>query len=165
MRNLDLGGNIISSTENCEELKLLPSLGCLDLKNNMIDDKDNLVPFISQLTTLKALYMKGNPCLRHISQYRKRLTEALKDLYYLDDRPIAEFERLLADARVRGGAEEEEKVREEYKSRVINTNKNFMKMAKEKVEEGKTRRKKVFKMMMEELKQDRAEMIKKRDSL
>jgi hypothetical protein len=51
--------------------------------------------------------LKGNPCVRKISTYRKRLTVAMKNLYYLDDRPIFEIERLAADAWAAGGAEAE----------------------------------------------------------
>lgn len=47
LRNLDLGGNIIPSVENCRELLHLPSLNCLDLKNNLIDDREELITFFS----------------------------------------------------------------------------------------------------------------------
>jgi hypothetical protein len=43
--------------------------------------------------------------------YRKRLTIGMKNLYYLDDRPIFEIERLAADAWASGGAEAEQKAR------------------------------------------------------
>ena len=46
--------------------------------------------------------------MRFISQYRKSLARGLPKLYYLDDRPVNEIERKMADAWIRGGAEEEE---------------------------------------------------------
>lgn len=58
--------------------------------------------------------MKGNPCLRKISMYRKRLTSGMKNLHYLDDRPIFEIERLSAEAWAKGGAEAEKEVRKAY---------------------------------------------------
>lgn len=58
-----------------------------------------------------ALYLKGCPAIRKISGYRKNMTIAVPTLGYLDERPIFESERLMADAFARGGKEEEEKVR------------------------------------------------------
>lgn len=49
-----------------------------------------------------------------VSGYRKILTVNMPNLYYLDERPIFDYERLLADAFKRGGKEEEERVRIEY---------------------------------------------------
>ena len=45
-----------------------------------------------------------------VSGYRKILTVSMPNLYYLDERPIFDYERLLADAFKRGGKEEEERV-------------------------------------------------------
>ena len=39
----------------------------------------------------------------------------MPNLYYLDERPIFDFERLLAEAFARGGKEEEERVRKQMK--------------------------------------------------
>jgi Leucine-rich repeat (LRR) protein len=47
LQNLDLQSNILSSIESIEELKNLPKLQVLDLKNNIIDEKDRLIPFFS----------------------------------------------------------------------------------------------------------------------
>jgi len=38
---------MLSSIESVEELKELPKLQVLDLKNNLIDEKDRLIPFFS----------------------------------------------------------------------------------------------------------------------
>ena len=84
------------------------------MKNNHIDDRDRVVPFLSQIQSLKSLQLKGNPCQRHISLYRKNLTGSLKNLYYLDDRPVFESERIFADAWKKGGKEAEKEAREKY---------------------------------------------------
>ena len=47
LQNLELQSNILSSIESIEELKNLPKLQVLDLKNNLIDEKDQLIPFFS----------------------------------------------------------------------------------------------------------------------
>lgn len=71
--------------------------------------------FKDNFPRVKCLYLKGNPAIRKVRDYRKQMTRNLPVLTYLDDRPITELERLLADAFVRGGREEEIRVRDEYK--------------------------------------------------
>ena len=104
LKNLDVSHNIIADLDGFQEVKTCPSLTSLDLSNNIIDCPDEIVPFFSEVQNLLCLYLKGNPCVRKISTYRKRLTVAMKNLYYLDDRPIFEIERLAADAWSKGGA-------------------------------------------------------------
>lgn len=60
------------------------------------------------------LYLKGNPCVRKISMYRKSLTAGMKNLHYLDDRPVFDYERLAADAWAEGGVEAEKEARRIY---------------------------------------------------
>jgi hypothetical protein len=64
--------------------------------------------------------LKGNPAVRFISKYRKTLTANLKQLNYLDDRPVFEIDRLTADAWLRGGEEEEMRVRKEFHEKKAN---------------------------------------------
>ena len=130
----------------------MPALTSLDMRNNLIDDHNNVVAFFEEMKTLIALYLKGNPAARLISNYRRVLTIAMPSLYYLDERPIFEHERLLADAFARGGKEEEEKVRvtwAEEQKRKVKTNTEFgVKLS----EESKQRKKEAFKKMMAEVK-------------
>lgn len=67
LKNLDLAGNLIPNTAACEELLELPELASLDLKNNQIDDHDNFLTFFAKLTTLKAIYLRGNPGTRNVT--------------------------------------------------------------------------------------------------
>ena len=60
------------------------------------------------------LYLRGNPCVRKVSQYRKRMTANMINLTYLDERPVTEVDRLAINAWVTGGIEAEKKVRDEY---------------------------------------------------
>lgn len=87
------------------------------MKNNVIDQHDEILPFFADMKDLLCLYIKGNPAMRKVSQFRKNMILNMPKLYYLDDRPIFEIERLCADAFVRGGKEEEKKVREEYQAK------------------------------------------------
>ena len=109
--------------------------------------------------------MKGNPCVRYISKYRKTLTANLKNLNYLDDRPVFEVERLAADAWLRGGEEEERRVKLEYQEKKSAQSKNFSRFAREHEEEGKKRRKEYLKRMIAELKDEKDEKLKKREEL
>ena len=43
--------------------------------------------------------------------YRKNITANCKKLTYLEDRPIMECERIVADAFLKGGKEEEDRVK------------------------------------------------------
>jgi dynein assembly factor 1 len=149
----------------CHELLLLPSLSNLDLRDNQIEDRENVVPFFSKLQSLTALYLKGNPSIRHISKYRKTLTANIKQLNYLDDRPVFEIERLCADAWLRGGEEEERRVKQEYQEKKQNQTKSFLRFAREHEEEGKKRRKEYMKRMIEELKHEKEGKLKKRQEL
>ena len=63
---------------------------------------------------LICLYLKGNPAVRKVSMYRKRLTAGMKSLSYLDDRPVFEVERLAAEAWAKGGADAEKAARIKY---------------------------------------------------
>ena len=80
-----------------------------------------------------------------ISQYRKNITIAMPNLHYLDERPIFEYERLMADAFGRGGKEEEERVRKEWADKQHADKKRNLEHAVKLMDEGKQKRKKAFK--------------------
>ena len=56
----------------------------------------------------------GNPGIRNIRDYRRRQILAIKDLQYLDDRPVFEKERACVEAWGQGGKEAEKKCREDW---------------------------------------------------
>jgi dynein assembly factor 1 len=119
LRTLNIGNNHLSSLQGievCPELSTLtasanqlaslaalrPLLGCkelqtLDLQCNKIEDPA-IVELVAQLPALRCLYLKGNPVVNKIKQYRKALISALPGLTYLDDRPVDEQERRCAEA-------------------------------------------------------------------
>lgn len=99
--------------------------------------------------------MKGNPCVRFISNYRKILTQKLVHLNYLDDRPIFDHERICADAFVKGGLEEEKKVKEKMQQDKADKLKKTYEHGRFHTEEGKQRRKDALKQMLDELKDEK----------
>lgn len=62
---------------------------------------DFLVQFLEilkQLPDLRCVYLKGNPAVSAIRNYRKAIIAAIPTLTYLDDRPIFDAERRCAEA-------------------------------------------------------------------
>ena len=165
LTTIDLSGNLIPDTKSCEELLYLPSLASIDLKNNVIDDGDNIVPFFSQLKTISSLYLKGNPGCRHVSMYRKNLTSHLPILTFLDERPIMELDRLMADAWLKGGVEAEKICRQEFADRKLNWQKHNREENAKLVEQSRVNRKNELKKMLNTLKGQKDEMIIKRKEL
>lgn len=83
------------------------------------------------MENLKVLYLKGNGIIKTIQHYRKTLINRLKNLTYLDDRPVDEADRLGSEAFFRGGLEAERQVREECR-RMKDTGYKIRKMEEDK---------------------------------
>ena len=132
--SLSLADNFIQKIENLHHLKKLNTLNlannqvglgghtdvvgvqdssitCLDLSNNKISDP-SILDVLRTLPSLAVLYLKGNPVVKQIPNYRKSMILALPGLKFLDDRPVFPEERRMAEAWARGGleAERQEKV-------------------------------------------------------
>eukprot|EP00746_Dinoflagellata_sp_MGD_P161242 gnl/MRDRNA2_/MRDRNA2_88311_c0_seq1.p1 gnl/MRDRNA2_/MRDRNA2_88311_c0~~gnl/MRDRNA2_/MRDRNA2_88311_c0_seq1.p1 ORF type:complete len:573 (-),score=173.51 gnl/MRDRNA2_/MRDRNA2_88311_c0_seq1:266-1984(-) len=138
--NLNLSSNFIEKIEGLAHIKTLntltiaknkigfngaedlehlvdSSISSLDIQDNRITDVDILPDVLMRMKELRVLYLKGNEVAKRIPNYRKTTTACLKDLKYLDDRPVFEEDRRAAEAFNRGGLEEEraerKKMREE----------------------------------------------------
>lgn len=83
----------------------------------------------------------------------------MPNLYYLDERPIFDFERLLAEAFARGGKEEEERVRKEYAETQRMKTKQITERGGKLTEEGKLKRKEAFKKMMNDMRDQKTDLI------
>lgn len=97
--------------------------------------------------------------------YRKRMTYALKNLQYLDDRPVFEIERIAANAWSEGGADAEKEARAKYQQEKIDKMKSYTQRGRELTEEARAKRKEQMRRMLESLKKDKDELIRKRDEL
>jgi dynein assembly factor 1 len=104
LQNLDLSYNHLRTASSIEHLSLCESLSTVDLRHNYIDFDENLLPIFEKIPTLKVLYLKNNPLVRDFANYRKQLVGKLKELTYLDDRPVNLEEKRLCFAWVLNGA-------------------------------------------------------------
>ena len=138
--NLNLSDNLISKIENlrgCTKLsnlllkrnrigfngiedikgilELNKDFSVLDISDNHIKEVEIVDDYLAKIPNLRVIYLNGNECVRKISNYRKTLISKLKDIRYIDDRPVFEDEKRFALAFARGGLEEERKERALYR--------------------------------------------------
>lgn len=111
LRSLNLAGNRLQSFEDCLALLCYRSLAVLDLSHNHISDGEALLLILERLPRLKALKLSGNPLVRSLPRYRKRVLSRCKRLLHLDDRPVFAEERRVVTAWAIGGDDGEEKER------------------------------------------------------
>ena len=141
--NLNLSDNCITTIENLNSCQKLQNLlikrnrigtngekdlnGLLNLNNeftvldiseNKIEENEIIDKFLIKIPNLRVIYLQGNECCRKIKNYRKTLIFKLKELRYIDDRPVFEDERRFAEAFGKGGYEEEKKEREKYRKEI-----------------------------------------------
>ncbi|KAK2568453.1 Dynein axonemal assembly factor 1 [Acropora cervicornis] len=103
---------------NIENLDNQKELRCfvLDVSHNRIEDPEVLEVFAS-MENLHVLNMMGNPVIKKIKNYRKMFIIKIKELRYLDDRPVFPRERACAEAWEKGGVEAERAERERWITR------------------------------------------------
>jgi len=92
LTNLNLANNVLTTSQSIEHILKIPSLQTLDIQHNKVDDPA-VVDILEQLPDLRVLYLMGNPVVKKIPHYRKTLIYRIKNLKYLDDRPVFDEER------------------------------------------------------------------------
>jgi len=85
----------------------------VDLSHNKIEDPEAMEVFKS-MPGLRVLNLMGNPVIRKTTQYRKTMINEIKQLTYLDDRPVFPKERACAEAFMIGGREAEREARTKF---------------------------------------------------
>jgi len=114
LENLNLSSNRVVNLEDITALQELPAMSNVDISHNMIETQEGVVEFWTELKSLKVLRYHGNPGIRHVSHYRKRLVNALPSLSYLDERPVFPVERKSFKAWEEGGLEAMHEAKKEY---------------------------------------------------
>lgn len=89
--------NKLDNIESIKHLAECKNIHTLDLQNNNISDPA-ILDVLKQIPNLKCLYLKGNPVVSNIKNYRKVLVSTLTELSYLDDRPVFDNERRTVEA-------------------------------------------------------------------
>ena len=113
--NFYISKNSLSNIKNLEGLLYLKSLSLLDIQNNPFDmSPDELIEFLNKLEKLKVLYLKGD-ITRSIPNYQRNLIVKIKNLTYLDDKPIRNEDRIGAEAFFKGGYPAEKEARIKYR--------------------------------------------------
>lgn len=113
LNTLYLAHNKLSGAESLRGLEECPSLGILDVSNNLIEEEE-VWPIIYAMPNLKVLNMMGNKVKSITKQYRKTTIVSIPGLTYLDDRPVFPKERVCAVAFLEGGRDAERVAREEF---------------------------------------------------
>ena len=115
LENLYISKNSLSAIQNLEGLLNLKSLSLLDIQNNPFTvSPDDLIIFLNKLEKLKVLYLKGD-ITRLIPNYRRTLIVKIKNLTYLDDKPIKNEDKVGAEAYFKGGYQAEKEARIKYR--------------------------------------------------
>lgn len=116
LHTLELDHNYISNASDLRGLLECPSISVLNLSDNKLETEE-FMSVVTQMPNLHLLKLGGNPIARSMSQYRRRLINAMPQLTYLDDMPVKEAEVRCAQAWAKGGREaemaEREKIRQE----------------------------------------------------
>ena len=119
LENLQLKRNRIGvhGLGDIQHLTELKSVSALDISNNTVDceDFEDFIGILEKMEALAVLYLQNNPICKKIPNYRKTLIARLKNLKYLDDRPVFPEDRRFAEAFYAGGIEAEKLERQKFK--------------------------------------------------
>ncbi|XP_072516569.1 dynein axonemal assembly factor 1 [Salminus brasiliensis] len=116
LSTLQISHNALESVNDVKDLCHCPSISVLDLSHNHLCDPE-IITILERMPDLRVLNLMGNEVIKKIPNYRKSLIIRLKQLTYLDDRPVFPRERACAEAWAVGGLEGERKEREFWQTR------------------------------------------------
>lgn len=116
LTSIELDHNQIRNFQSLQGLIECPSLENLNISHNKItleNNENQLFEILKNLPNLKVLRMEGNPFVRSMTNYRRRIINTLPELRFLDENPVTDHDRRLAAAWKVGGKEAE--IQERYK--------------------------------------------------
>ncbi|KAM3146592.1 hypothetical protein pb186bvf_001122 [Paramecium bursaria] len=158
LQNLNLSNNHLSEFDTLKGLLDCPQVTNLDLSQNHIEFDERILFEILSKIQLNCLYLKGNEIIRGFPYYRRQFTISIVNLQFLDDKPVTQADRRIAEAWAKGGneAEKQERIKVEQEKRE-SQHKQFLSSQKI-VEDGELKKKEFFEINQERLCKDIREL-------
>ncbi|XP_041851659.1 dynein assembly factor 1, axonemal [Melanotaenia boesemani] len=116
LNTLIVAHNKLETVGDIEHLSQCLSISVLDLSHNLLNDPEILI-VLEAMPDLRVLNLMGNEVVKKIPNYRKTMIVRLKQLTFLDDRPVFPKDRACAEAWAERGVEGEQKERELWETR------------------------------------------------
>ncbi|XP_018536646.2 LOW QUALITY PROTEIN: dynein axonemal assembly factor 1 [Lates calcarifer] len=116
LSTLQIAHNKLETVGDIEHLSQCLAISVLDMSHNLLNDPE-ILSILEAMPELRVLNLMGNDVVKKIPNYRKTMIVRLKQLTFLDDRPVFSKDRACAEAWAVGGLEGECKEREQWETR------------------------------------------------
>lgn len=116
LSTLQIAHNKLETVGGIEHLSQCLAISVLDMSHNLLHDPE-ILPVLEAMPELRVLNLMGNEVVKRIPNYRKTMIVRLKQLTFLDDRPVFPKDRACAEAWAVAGLEGERKEREQWETR------------------------------------------------
>ncbi|XP_054884625.1 dynein axonemal assembly factor 1 [Poeciliopsis prolifica] len=116
LSTLQISHNKLESAKDIEHLSQCLAINVLDLSHNLLHDPE-VLSVLEAMPELRVLNLMGNEVVKKIPNYRKTMIVHIKQLTFLDDRPVFPKDRACAEVWAKEGLEGERRERAAWVSR------------------------------------------------
>ncbi|XP_061832545.1 uncharacterized protein [Nerophis lumbriciformis] len=116
LSTLQIAHNRLERVEDVQHLRQCAAITVLDLAHNLLHQPDVLL-VLRDMPELRVLNLTGNKVVGRIPDYRKTLIVHLRQLTFLDDRPVFPRDRACAEAWALGGLLQEHREMQRWDNR------------------------------------------------